>query len=273
MLGLTRRAKRFRSVSVFVFFLLFALGFSDRALGAEEAAPQWRLDAGYSQSRFSKRDQSDWHEETISLNRALGNGMNAGFFAETSRRYGQDETSLGLTHARPMGAGIIGVFQLSTTPDADFLPRWTASADFDGRVFDWSKAGGGPLVLGLKIKRKNYVTGDVDNLNPGFTQYLARGRVWLAARWINSFERSISKRLDGYSFRGDWQALDQFRLFGGYAFAPEADGSDTVDIRTQFSGAVWDLNGTSSLSFNYAREDRKNSYIRNIFSIGLTRRF
>lgn len=84
--------------------------------------PQWRLDTGYSTSRFNSGNRPDWHEGFVNLSRKSGDSTFAARI-ERARRFGLDDTyiRLGLDHRFTDNA--TGYVQIGGTSNADFLAR------------------------------------------------------------------------------------------------------------------------------------------------------
>ncbi len=234
--------------------------------------PVWRVDTGYVYSQLSRLDLADWHEGFLRIERAWSGGTAVNFRYDTSNRFDTEEISVGLGIAQRFSSGLHGYLEGSVAPDGGFLPRSTIAAGGGVRVFD----GNGRLdgtVFTLDLRHRHYTTGDVQNADPGLTQYVLDGRFWLAVKWINAFDREADRRLAGWFARADWQVVPAFRVFAGASEAPETDSGITVDTQSWFGGLTVDATSHIGLNFSLAREDRENSYIRDVYGVGLTLRF
>jgi len=231
----------------------------------------WRLDTGYDQSRFNRVSRKDWHEEYIQV--TLGTKQTqAHLRAERSRRFGEFDTYVRTGASHRLNDDLGGYINFGITPAASFLPRWKAEAGVDYRLLD----GGdlfGPTIVKLDLAQKNYASGDIRNVDPGLQQYLIDGRAWLTGRWINTYDLTQSKRLPGWSFRADWQALETLRLFGGIASAAEIESGTSVNTLSRYAGASFDVTSNFGVNFAFTRDNRKNAYIRDVFSGGMSLRF
>ena len=99
------------------------------------------------------------------------------------------------------------------------------------------------------------------------------GRFWATGKLIIVYDVRADKRLSGWSARGDWQVLDDFRVFAGMSRSPETDLGVTVDTLSRFAGLNADITPVLGVNLAYTRDNREGSYIRNVVSAGLTFRF
>ncbi|MDH5188556.1 MAG: YaiO family outer membrane beta-barrel protein [Rhodospirillaceae bacterium] len=242
------------------------------AAKSEERKKEWQASIGYSNSSFSRSARKDWHEENIFLSRKINDNTSANFTLVQANRFAASDTSIGggIGHNFANGAYLNASFY--ATPNADFLARYALASD--GGIKLWDGAGVfGPTVATINLLHKDYASGDSENIDPGFVQYMAKMPFWISGKWINGFSKKPAKRTGGYSLKLDWQASENFRPFAGFSFAPEIDGGVVTNVSTRFAGAIYNLNPDTNVRLDYAGEDRKNSYLRNIYSIGFSRRF
>lgn len=236
------------------------------------AAPRraaWRYDTGYSQSRLSRPALDDWHEGFFRVERTSPGGTGLHLRADVSNRFDDTDTSVGLGIAQRFSPALRAYLEGAIAPEADFLPRWAIATGGGARLYSGGDAIG-PGFLTLDLRHRSYETADVQNADPGLEQYFFDGRVWLTGRWINSFDRETDERLAGWFGRLDWQIVPAFRIYGGAADAPETESGITVQTSSWFGGMAFDLPRRIRVSLDVAREDRENSYIREVFAVGLT---
>lgn len=246
---------------------------STDAFGADtDEADGWRTSITYSNSRFSRSARKDWHEESIILSRKIDDRTSINLTLDNARRFATNDNSLGGGISHKFNDDVYGNFSFYLTPGADFLARWFVQADAGMKV--WDGVGVlGPTVVTINLQHKDYATGDTDNIDPGFVQYMSKIPVWISGKWINSFARKPEKRTAGYSLKVDWQATENLRPFVGYASAPESDEGTVTNVTTKSGGLVYSFNDKTSVRLDYTAEDRKGSYLRNIYSLGLSRQF
>ena len=130
----------------------------------------------------------------------------------------------------------------------------------------------GTTVATLDVRQKHYTTGNVEGIEPGVQYYLFGGRAWLTGKWLNLID-ARDRHSDGWLARADWQVLDSLRLHGTVAIAPDSDNGTVADVHTVSAGAVIALTPQLDLRADVTQEDRKNSYVRNIFAAGFSYRF
>lgn len=239
--------------------------------GKAREMPLWRLDLGYDQSRFNRVNRKNWHEGYTQISHGTKQTQTH-IRAERGRRFGEFDTFLRAGIAHRLNDDFGGYINYGITPAASFYPRWKAEAGADYRLLN----GGdliGPTIIKLDLAQKDYATGDIRNIDPGLQQYLFDGKVWLTGRWINTYDLEPSKRLSGWSFRADWQALETIGLFGGISSSAETDSDTSVVTLARFAGVRLDITPDIGLNFAFTRDNRKNTYIRDVFSSGLSLRF
>ena len=254
-------------------FVIFSTIFAVAAnANSEEANKQWLLSISYSNSNFSRIQRKDWHAENIFLSRKINDDTSLNFTLVQENRFATSDTSIGGGVSHNFADGAYGNVSFYVTPNTDFLARYALGADGGVKVWD---GGGvfGPTIATVNLLHKDYASGDSENIDPGFVQYMAKMPFWISGKWINSFSKKPQKRTGGYSLKLDWQATENLRPFAGFSFAPEIDNGAVTNVSTRFAGAIYNLNPDTNVRFDYAGEDRKNSYLRNIYSIGISRRF
>ena len=230
-----------------------------------------RFDLGYDQSRFGRVSRKDWHEGYAQI--TYGTKQTQGHIrTERGRRFGEFDTYIRTGIAHRLNKGLGGYVSLGITPAATFYPRWKMETGVDYRLLD-SEGMFGPTIAKLDLTQKDYATGDIRNIDPGLQQYIFDGQAWLTGRWINTYDLKQSKRHPGWSFRGDWQALDTFRVFGGIASSAETESGTSVVTLSRYAGTSLDVGPDMGLNFAFTRDNRKNSYIRDVFSAGMSFRF
>lgn len=229
--------------------------------------PRWALDLDGSYAVLEGA-QPDWREASMQLRRTFSPATSAAARVEISRRFGNTDVygELGVDQALSDRARVY--LTVGGTPEADFRPRWQISAGGSLRVRD----DGDATVVTLDARQASFRAGDVQTLSPGVEQYLAGGRVWLTARWINLFDEDGDHQ-SGYLVRADALATDRLRLFAGMSDAPDTSEGIVVDTRSYFGGASYDLSSRTSLRLSLAFEDREVGSDRTQIGLGLGLRF
>lgn len=238
-----------------------------------EAEPvlAWQADSGFEFSEFSRVDQKGWNQEFLQLTRFLDERKTAIHGKIT--RYGQFsstdvEYEVGLDHTVSdnlslYASGTIGI-------DADFRP-------------DFRVAGGGALKITgvngkimpawatLDARHDSYEDTSILTAKLGLRLEPVEG--WSIAARVIALDPEDSARLYGKDFRLDGTLTDTLRFHVGYADVPETVAAVTVDTQTWFGGIAIDLAPEATLRIGYARDDRENSFIRQVVNASISYRF
>ena len=243
------------------------------AAPAERPAPPpaylWRIDVGGSRSAFSVLDRKDWREGAVRVQRKIGAGAAHGEVL-SSNRFADTQTGFLLGGSYKFNERFDGYLEGGGAPGGTFLPRRVIGGG--GSVKLPTEAWTGTTLVTLDARQKHYTTGNVEGIEPGLQQYLFGGRVWLTGKWLNLID-ARDKRSDGWLARADWQVLDALRIHGTVTIAPDSDNGTVADVHTVSAGAVVSLTPWLDLRADVTQEDRKNSYVRNIFAAGFSYRF
>lgn len=236
-------------------------------LARDSSLLRWSVDVdgGYA---FVDGPQPDWKELAFQVRHALSDRTALAARAEFSNRFDNSDVYLEGLVDQALGEGVRGYLLLGGTPDADFRPQWQIGAGGSVRL----SSGGSATVLTLDLRHAEFVTGNVQTVNPGIEQYLAEGRAWITARWINVFD-DFSGHQSGYLVRGDVQPTDGLRLFAGFSNAPDTEEGVVIDTRSFFGGAVFDLGGNLTGRISASIEDTETGADRTQVGAGLGWRF
>lgn len=236
-------------------------------LTAGATGTRWSLALDGSYSVLRGR-QPDWREGSIFLRYQATDATGVSARVEAASRFDNTDVygEIGVDHALSDRARVY--VTLGGTPDADFRPRYQVGAGISYRITD----GGSATVLTLDARQAQFATGDVQSATPGIEQYLAGGRIWLTARWINLFDRT-GRHQSGYLARADGQLTERLRLFAGWSDAPDTSEGIVVGTLSYFGGASYDLDARTTLRLSVAHEDRDTGSDRTQFGLGLGLRF
>ena len=229
---------------------------------------RWRMDAGHEFSTFSRRDQPDWTSQFLQLTRRAADGRQAGYGKVT--RYSQfdrvdTEYELGYACRCTRRFGGYSYFQLA--PDADFRPDYRLAAGGSLQLGD-RESGQLPVWWLVDARFDDYDMTRVLNLNTGLRVEVRPG--WQVATRAIGVAQEDARRLFGWDLRLDGALRDNWRMYAGYAHAPETEAGITVDTRTLFAGMVFDPGPATSVRVGYARDDRENSWIRHVYNVSFT---
>lgn len=238
-----------------------------------EAEPvlAWQADSGFEFSEFSRVDQKGWNQEFLQLTRFLDERKTAihGKITRYDQFSSTDvEYEVGLDHTVSdnlslYASGTIGI-------DADFRP-------------DFWVAGGGALKITrlndkimpawatLDARHDSYEDTSILTAKLGLRLEPVEG--WSIAARVIALDPEDSARLYGKDFRLDGTLTDTLRFHVGYADVPETVAAVTVDTQTWFGGIAIDLAPEATLRLGYARDDRENSFIRQVVNASISYRF
>jgi len=222
----------------------------------------WRVDFDVSRSRLGA-GLPDWSDARFAAVRRIHDRWNFGVAAEWTERFGQDDVFLEGRLDHRIGAGGVYV-AMGAAVKADYRPQASLRAGADVPL-----AGG--ISATLDVSAARFASGTVQSLQPGLAAELVRGRLRLAARWINVWDE-MDQRRDGYAASIQWAATDRIRLRLDTADAPETSEGVTVDVGAVSLGAEVNLTDQTSLRFGVLKEDR-GAYDREAISLGLGWRF
>ncbi len=231
----------------------------------DDTAPKWRADVSATHSYLSRTPLADWSEQSFRLERKISpvTTLYGGIFR--AHRFGKDDIEISAGGLTPLGGGVSAEVLAGVTPDDDFLPAWRLAPSLTARLGDTTS-------LLLEGNLRHYGTGTVKGVNVGLDQYLFDGRLNVVGRFINSFDPA-GKHLTGWSVAATATPLDQFRIRGGYADAPESDSGIVAGTRSWFVGAAYDISSTLTFRIDFLREDRERAYLRKELTGGFTVRF
>ncbi len=231
----------------------------------DDTTPKWRADVSATHSYLSRTAQADWSEQSFRLERKISAvaTLYGGIFR--AHRFGKNDIEIAAGGATPLGGGVSAELMAGVTPDDDFLPAWRLAPSLAARIGETTS------VL-LEGNLRHYGTGSVKGVNVGLDQYLFEGKLNVVGRFINSFDPA-GKHLTGWSVSATVAPVDQFRIRGGYADAPESDSGIVAGTRSWFVGAAYDISPTVTLRIDFLREDRERAYLRKELTGGLAIRF
>lgn len=228
---------------------------------------RWRLD--FDSAYSALEGAQDWQESRIAVGYRVSDTAAVGAALEAARRFGRSDVYGEARFDLGIGKAVNGYILLGGTPDADFRPRWQIGGGVSVRLRDGPAA----TVLRLDARQADYPAGDIQTLTPGLEQYVAGGRGWLTAQWINVFEDRTGRHEMGWLARGDLMVADELRLFAGMADAPDVSEGVVVETFSLFGGMSWDVDARHTLRASVAHEDRATGADRLSLSIGVGVRF
>lgn len=247
-----------------------------RAKNAPETTVQkrpykWQLDFGYENSDFSRRPQPDWHQYFLQVGHWIRDDTLIHLRTENieRRHIHNDHYEIGATHI--FNDTYNAHLSVGHTPDSLFIPEWRIKTGGEARVI-FNDESLGNTWLTVHVQHDRYKNLNTTVIKPGIRYQLFED--WqIQAQHINVIDEN-DDHLRGWSARLDWQTpLPQLRVFGGLSDAPETQDAITVNTRARFGGLSYQVTPQVAVHASYAREDRENSFIRNIISTALSVKF
>lgn len=229
---------------------------------------RWRLDVDGAYVPVT-RNQPDWKEGSMRATHWPSRATAVSAAVELSRRFALSDAygEIRVDH-RFSNNGGSAYLLAGGTPNADFRARWQLGAGGEFRI----RSGGAATLLTLDARQARYRIGNIQTLNPGIDQYLANGRAWIGARWINIFDQN-GRRHSGWLVRSDLLATDRLRLFAGAAHAPDTSEGVVVDTSSLFGGIAYDVTERLSVRLSLAQDDRESGADRLQLGLGAGMRF
>lgn len=232
---------------------------------------KWQLDTGYENSDFSRRPQPDWHQYFLQINHWVANGTIIRLRTESIERRNirNEHYEMGVAHI--FNDVYTGHVSIGYTPNSLFIPEWRIKAGGEARlVFEHEHLGNTWLTAHVQHDRYTHLNTTV--IKPGIRYEFIKN--WqIQAQHINVIDEN-DDHLRGWSTRLDWQTpMPELRVFAGLSDAPETDNAIVVDTKAQFAGFSYQITPQVTLHASYAKEDRENSFIRNIISTALSVKF
>lgn len=232
--------------------------------GAAPVEATWRVDAGASYSHLSA-GLEPWRGAWVYAGRRVGaNAWTLG--AEHTDRFGRSDLYLEGRAGHDFG-GWNGYLAAGGAPDADHRPEVALKGGAQSNGYPI--AGGWRALPGVDASWARYRSGDVKSLQPLVA--LEHKAVLLTGRLIAAWDEFDEFR-SGYAVNGEFRIANRWRLYAGWADAPESDAGITVDVRAASLGVGFDLDERTAIRLDGTKEDR-GAYDRDELALGLTRRF
>lgn len=237
----------------------------------DEPVFAWQVDSGFEFSEFSRVDQKSWNQEFLQLTRFFDERKTAIHGKIT--RYDQfDSTDVeyeaSIDHAFSDNLSLYASSTISMDPE--FRPEY------------WVTGGGALKITGLNDKIMpawltldgRYDTyKDTRILTAKLGLRIEPIEGWSIAGRVITLDQEDSKRIYGKDFHLNGTITDTLRFYAGYADAPETVAAVTVNTQTWFGGITLDLTPAATLRIGYARDNRENSYIRQVVNASVSIRF
>ncbi|NQD35972.1 YaiO family outer membrane beta-barrel protein [Permianibacter sp. IMCC34836] len=236
----------------------------EKKISAAKPARHWRLDAGYVADHFSEVRDNE-HSAYLQLGYTTTNKTT--LYAKWEDYFNFDETDRGAglgVYWLPMDSILINAEWARTTDDADFRPDSIALLNTE---FLFSAQ----LQPLLGYRRSHYDSafsqGDVTTIMPGLRWNFASASIELRhGRTTNLDDSTTSVDTGKLTFNGE-----KYSPYLSYTTGKEATPPlEVADISVISAGLVMRLSDGWGARIDYAREDRKDSYIHTAIGVGVS---
>lgn len=235
----------------------------------ENTPARWGLSLVQTYSWVGDRDDADWHETSVALNRRGDRGTGYTLQMDRSDRFGNVDMFVMLRGDKRLAKRMSGYVALTGTPDADFREKFGVRAGLAAGV-----ARG--VELGVDTRLAKYDDGRNLAVTPRASYTIGDNKVILAASYINLFELdpvTDESHRDGYSFRITANPLKRLSVLAGAAQYPEVELGTTRTVTSRYAGATFAMTDNWRISASYADDEYADLFNRQGVSLGLSYRW
>lgn len=235
-------------------------------------APRWRVHTGAQVSTFQRRDTSNWNQQYFSAGYGFPErrmGVHGAVRRYERFSFEDYEFETGLSAAPSANSSVY--VALSATPNANFRPEWRINGGGAVRIAKEPTLFKNGVWLTADMRYDWYDGVEIFTGNPGVR--FAFNDYWRVRSRMISVAEIDGRTTFGWDARLDGRFHDGWRFFTGLADAPETVAAETVRTFSIFGGLSIDLTDRLSLNVAYTRNDREDSYIREVWHAGVGARF
>jgi len=209
----------------------------------------------------------DWYQETFAFTAWPWKETSISLGVDQYRRFDQNATQLTIGAAHEFPAGVILGGSVTSGFDADVVARQIYVAELAYRLTSMVT----PLI---RYRHSNFVGGvREDVVSPGvevtWAPYVAvLGRYYYADVSTTGTNQAGSGRITLFP-DGPVSVYGGFG-YGGDVFNANQAALRNITVVTASAGVVWRVTDRAGLRFDYEYEDRRTSYTRNGFNLGIS---
>lgn len=215
--------------------------------------------AGYARSEFHRFDLDNWHDRFFEY-RHFRDQRQAFLRLGHEHHFG--------THDNQITAGFLDErrfrwpleFEASVSPDAEFLPDYSALIGTRLRMTRPENRFGTAIFV-PQYRFSSYPNGDVQTLSLGSEYYFRRYDAWLTPGLSFVYDQD-GTFFSGWRLGAHWQVRERTRIGGLYADAAETEGLVTTDTTTWYLYLRQQLTRRQLITFSAEHHDREDSYGR-----------
>lgn len=248
----------------------------NKLLKSDPTHYKWNVSTGYEQSNFSRSDRSNWYTSSIQIGNWITPKTLLHIRGENRERYNTHGEYYELGIARIFTDYFNGQFSVGGgTTNTPFIPDWEFKTRANLRVIHNHKTLGDTWLTGY-VEHDRYENTIGTTIKPGI-RYEITDNLQIHGQSVNVWDEE-GNHLSGWEARLGWQTpFSKLRLFGGVSDTPEGqstrNGMIEVDTEGYFAGFAYQIVPRATIHVSYARDDRENSYIREIYSAALSVKF
>ncbi|WP_128293760.1 tetratricopeptide repeat protein [Afifella aestuarii] len=234
-----------------------------------EPPKRWRFTAGSEYSALTE-NRPHWTDSVAVLSYRLSPAATVTGETRLATRNNSTDLQIGARIDYAFSDAFAANASVAATPRADFLARVSLGAGMAWRIAE-NGPNGGPLFLEMQTRHEFFADSEVTSLFPAIKAAIVDERLTFKVTWVHARDDD-STVSNGYILRTDLAATDRFRLFAGYADAPEISEGSLFDTRTLFGGVSFDPVDWVTINAAIAHE-RRDAFERNSLALNFSTRF
>jgi YaiO family outer membrane protein len=237
---------------------------------------KWNVSTGYEQSDFSRKVQPNWYTTFLQIENWVNPKTLLHIRAENKERYNEhgEYYEFGIAHI--FADYFNGQFSAGgTSNNSPFIPQWKLKTRANLRVIHGHDKLGDTWLTGY-VEHNRYENSIGTTIKPGI-RYEITDNLQIHGQSVNVMDEE-GNHLSGWEAKLGWQTpFPKLRLFGGVSDTPEGQSTNQgmieVDTHGYFGGFSYQIVPRATIHASYARDDRENSFIREIVSVALSVKF
>lgn len=232
----------------------------------------WLLYTGYENSKLTRNSQPDWNYSLINLYRKNSKKLGIVLGAEKQQRKERNTDEyfeMGFDYK--ISDIYWGYITSGTSRDQSISPRYRFKFGGSANIFkNYKFIKNSPITL--DIQHDIFPNSRITLAKLGI-EYNATKDLIITPQIINILDED-DNYIKGWSVRASLQTpFKKISFKTGISSAPETDSGVTIDTDAWFIGIRYKLTKSITLNAYYTRENREDSYIREIIAVGTSIKF
>lgn len=238
---------------------------------AESSQGLWRADVGYGLSVFRDSPNPNWHHGYVQIARAFDEKrLVIHARGERFHQHDSPDSLYEIGAERRFEQNVYAGFSVAGSPDAVYKPVFRLKMEINGRLINEQDALF-PVWWFFSFQPSWYRSLENRLFSSGPTVIFAEN--WELASRMLYVQKVNGDSVSGWTARLNGRFFPGFGFGVGYAYAPDIDEDATTILRTLSGTLTCVLTENVSLRLDYARENRANSYQRNVIDVGFSYKF